>query len=104
MRASTSIEVYHKEIKGKTNWQNEIVLQAMKRLGKPSTANTIMEATVWFTKDQKPLKINIVTRVLVDLREKHHKVSFENKKEDKQGGRVVHHHYIIEVGKQATLF
>jgi hypothetical protein len=102
--ASTSAITYHKEVKGKTNKQNEIVLKAMRRLGTTSSANEIMVTTSLFTDDQQPLKINIVTRVLHDLREEHKKISYIDVKERKEGGRVVHHHFIIEEGKQTSIF
>jgi hypothetical protein len=107
MRAFTSIQAFNKEVKGRTNWQNEIVMQGMRRIGKPSTANEIMEVTCFFTKDGKPLLLNVVTRVLNDLREIHKKVAFEDKPkklEDGTFGRTVHHHYLVEEGKQINLF
>jgi hypothetical protein len=100
----TSAIVYNTEIKGKTNKQNEIVLKAMRRLGTASSANEIMVATSLFTEDHEPLKINVVTRVLYELREEHKKISYLDVKEKKEGGRVVHHHFVIEEGKQTTLF
>lgn len=102
--ANTSLEVFNREIKGKTNKQNEIVLKAMRMLGTASSANEIMTCTSLFTDDHEPLKVNIVTRVLNDLREKHKKISFIDVKENKVGGRVVHHHFLLEPGVQTKLF
>jgi hypothetical protein len=98
----TSITVYHNEIKGRTNSQNELVLKTMRFLGVASTANEIMEATKLYTDDKKPLEINKVTRVLNDLRNKKKLIDFINVRENKEGGRVVHHHFIKEV--QTKLF
>ena len=100
--ARTSIETYHNEIKGKTNNQNEIVLKAMRRLGTASTDLEIAEVTKLFTEDHKPLDRNVVTRVLNNLREIEKKVEFLDVKNKK--GRVVHHHFIKEAGKQINLF
>lgn len=102
MASSTSIEAFTKDVKGKTNRQNEIVLQAMKRLGVSSTDKQILEVTALFTDDRKPLDRNVVTRVLHDLREFDKKVGYENKKNSE--GRTVHHHYIKVEGKQISIF
>jgi hypothetical protein len=105
--ATTSKEVFNGEIKGHTNWQNEIVLKVLKRLGQASTDKKIMEVSALFTEDHKPLDRNVVTRVLNDLREKHKVVDYLDVKQilpDGSLGRKVHHHYLKEEGKQTRLF
>jgi uncharacterized protein (DUF4213/DUF364 family) len=94
--ASTSIAVYHMEIKGeREDSQDKIILDAMIRIGRAAAMREIQEETI-------PLmEINAVSRSLNNLRTKLKKIDFFDAV---YKGRKVHHYFLIDLPVQTKLF
>jgi hypothetical protein len=106
MRASTSIAVYHNEIKGeKEDSQDSIILSAFVAINKPASARMVQK----YLKDIGiSLDINVVSRSVNNLHSPKDKeariILFGACKCEVTGRTVNHYESILKLGTQTKLF